>query len=227
MARSTAARSPEAPAPTGVVGPVEDMPHTVGLGPPESAPNRPGGGRSEGTAGWFVVSWAAVVTRTRGFAYACECHDDDLSWIPSDSVWGPPEAGFDLGLSHWDQPMPERLAGVADVDALHDAGRFRFANVLQGWVDIDDGRIVGHGFGDRSGLVMGDTTVRLARGGGGRSRRWAAGDQVGRGLGRRFGGGRWCSGRRWAGGRRSRCPGRCRTRRSSAGRRRWSGRRWR
>ena len=41
--------------------------------------------------------------------------------------------------------MPERLAGVADVDALHDAGRFRFANVLQGWVDIDDGRIVGHG----------------------------------------------------------------------------------
>jgi hypothetical protein len=88
-----------------------------------------------------------------------------LSWIPSDSVWGPLKLGFDLGLSHWDQPMPERLAGVADVDALHEAGRFRFANVLQGWVDIDEGRIVGHGFGDRSGLVMGDTTVRLARGG--------------------------------------------------------------
>jgi hypothetical protein len=86
-----------------------------------------------------------------------------LSWIPSDSVWGPLKLGFDLGLSHWDQPMPERLTGVPDVDALHDAGRFRFANVLQGWVDIDDGRIVGHGFGDRSGLLMGDTTVRLAR----------------------------------------------------------------
>jgi hypothetical protein len=88
-----------------------------------------------------------------------------LSWIPSDSVWGPLKLGFDLGLSHWDQPMPERLTGVAEVDALHDAGRFRFANVLQGWVDIDDGRIVGHGFGDRSGLLMGETTVRLARGG--------------------------------------------------------------
>ena len=88
-----------------------------------------------------------------------------LSWIPSDSVWGPLKLGFDLGLSHWDQPMPERLTGVADVDALHAAGRFRFANVLQGWVDVDDGRIVGHGFGDRSGLLMGDTTVRLARGG--------------------------------------------------------------
>ncbi|MEP6648291.1 MAG: cyclic nucleotide-binding domain-containing protein [Lapillicoccus sp.] len=88
-----------------------------------------------------------------------------LSWIPSDSVWGPLKLGFDLGLSHWDEPMPERLSGVENVDALHEAGRFRFANILQGWVDIEDGRIVGHGFGDRSGLLMGETTVRLARGG--------------------------------------------------------------
>jgi hypothetical protein len=88
-----------------------------------------------------------------------------LSWIPSDSVWGPLKLGFDLGLSHWDQPMPERLSGADDVQALHDAGRFRFANVLEGWVDVEGGRIMGHGFGDRSGLLMGDTTVRLARGG--------------------------------------------------------------
>ena len=85
-----------------------------------------------------------------------------LSWIPSDSVWGPLKLGFDLGLSHWDQPMPDRLGDVADIDALHEAGRFRFANILQGWVDVEEGRIVGHGFGERSGLVMGETTVRLA-----------------------------------------------------------------
>ncbi|HEU5000440.1 MAG TPA: cyclic nucleotide-binding domain-containing protein [Lapillicoccus sp.] len=88
-----------------------------------------------------------------------------LSWIPSDSVWGPLKLGFDLGLSHWDQPLPDRLSGVDEVQALHDAGRFRFANVLQGWAEVEDGRIVGHGFGDRSGLLMGETTVRLARGG--------------------------------------------------------------
>lgn len=88
-----------------------------------------------------------------------------LSWIPSDSVWGPLKLGFDLGLSHWDQPMPDRLAGVADIDALHEEGRFRFANILQVWADVEDGRIVGHGFGERSGLIMGETTVRLARGG--------------------------------------------------------------
>jgi hypothetical protein len=88
-----------------------------------------------------------------------------MSWIPSDSVWGPLKLGFDLGLSHWDEPLPDRLGGVEDVDALHEAGRFRFANILQGWVDVENERIVGHGFGDRSGLLMGDTTVRLARGG--------------------------------------------------------------
>jgi hypothetical protein len=88
-----------------------------------------------------------------------------LSWIPSESVWGPLKLGFDLGLSHWDEPMPDRISGVDEVQALHDTGRFRFANILQAWVDIEDGRIVGHGFGDRSGLLMGETTVRLARGG--------------------------------------------------------------
>ena len=88
-----------------------------------------------------------------------------MSWIPSDSVWGPLKLGFDLGLSHWDEPLPERLSGVEDVASLHERGRFRFANVLQGWLEVEDRQIVGHGFGDRSGLLMGETTVRLARGG--------------------------------------------------------------
>ena len=123
-----------------------------------------------------------------------------LSWIPSESVWGPLKLGFDLGLSHWDEPMPDRISGVDEVQALHDTGRFRFANILQAWVDIEDGRIVGHGFGDRSGLLMGETTVPVA--------------------------GRWWSGRPPAAGRRSLCPGRFRTHRSCGGRRRSCGRRW-
>ena len=45
-----------------------------------------------------------------------------LSWIPSESVWGPLKLGFDLGLSHWDEPMPDRISGVDEVQALHDAG---------------------------------------------------------------------------------------------------------
>jgi hypothetical protein len=88
-----------------------------------------------------------------------------MSWIPSESVWGPLKLGFDLGLSHWDEPLPEAISGVQDVDELCEHDRFRFANVLQVWADVEDGRITDHGFGERSGLVMGATTVRLARGG--------------------------------------------------------------
>jgi hypothetical protein len=88
-----------------------------------------------------------------------------MSWIPSDSVWGPLKLGFDLGLSHWDEPLPDAISGVQDVDELCEHDRFRFANVLQGWVDVNDGGVADHGFGERSGLVMGATTVRLARGG--------------------------------------------------------------
>lgn len=88
-----------------------------------------------------------------------------LSWIPSASVWGPLKLGFDLGLSHWDPPPPDALAGLDEVDSLRDADRFRFGNRLEGWAEFDGGRLVDHGFGERSGLVMGATTVRLAGGG--------------------------------------------------------------
>lgn len=88
-----------------------------------------------------------------------------LSWIPSDSVWGPLKLGFDLGLSHWDRPLPDRVHDLDEVRTLREQDRFRFGNVLEAWVDVEDGRVVDHGFTGRSGLVMGATTVRLARGG--------------------------------------------------------------
>ena len=88
-----------------------------------------------------------------------------LSWIPSDSVWGPLKLGFDLGLSHWDHPLPEQVSDLDEVRTLREQDRFRFANVLEAWVDTEDGRIVHHGFTERSGFVMGATTVRLVRGG--------------------------------------------------------------
>jgi hypothetical protein len=37
--------------------------------------------------------------------------------------------------------------------------------VVSGWVDVEDGRIVGSGRADESGLVMGSTTVRVAQAG--------------------------------------------------------------
>lgn len=85
-----------------------------------------------------------------------------LSWIPSASVAGLLRRGFDLRLSHYDDPPPDVLADVADVHALRDADGFRFANVLAAWAEFDAaGSATSAGYLPVAGLVMGSTTVRL------------------------------------------------------------------
>jgi hypothetical protein len=80
-----------------------------------------------------------------------------LSWIPSEAVTGGTRIAFDAGFTHYDDPPP---AQVDDVQQLGAAGRFRFANLLRAWIDVDDaGGITGHGYSGRG--LMGSTTVRL------------------------------------------------------------------
>ncbi len=86
-----------------------------------------------------------------------------LSWIPSESVSGMLRRGFDVGLSHYDQPPSDAILDVAEVRRLRDADVFRFANVIGGWAEVMDGRIQDAGFTSDAGLLMGSTTVRLAR----------------------------------------------------------------
>jgi Cyclic nucleotide-binding domain len=86
-----------------------------------------------------------------------------LSWIPTASVSGVLRRGFDVGLSHYDQPPPDLIADAAQVHRLRDADAFRFANLIGGWADVVDGRIGDAGFSPDAGLLMGSTTVRLAR----------------------------------------------------------------
>ena len=83
-----------------------------------------------------------------------------LSWIPSEAVTGMAKAAFETGFTHYDPPPPDTLDGF---DGLRAADRFRFANVVSGWADVEDGRIVRAGYGDDSDVVMGSTTVRLGR----------------------------------------------------------------
>jgi len=59
-----------------------------------------------------------------------------VSWIPSEDV-------------------------IGNLEAWRDAGRFRFANRLSAWVDIEEGRIVDAGYA--GGGMMGKTTVHLAK----------------------------------------------------------------
>jgi len=82
-----------------------------------------------------------------------------VSWIPSEAVTGPVLKGtFDAGITSYDEPPPD---AIDDLDAWRAAGVFRFANHLQAWAEIEDGRIVDAGCS--GGGLMGSTTVRLAK----------------------------------------------------------------
>ena len=65
-----------------------------------------------------------------------------ISWIPSESITGPSKLPFGFGVTHYDQPPPDRLE---DLEALRTSDRFREANELRAYIEVEDGRIVGAG----------------------------------------------------------------------------------
>jgi Cyclic nucleotide-binding domain len=76
-----------------------------------------------------------------------------LSWIPLGATEGFNRLTFGLlRVAHYDQPPPEVLG---DLDELVGAGRVRFANRLEAWIEVRDGRIVdaGQRGGGRSGVT--------------------------------------------------------------------------
>jgi hypothetical protein len=81
-----------------------------------------------------------------------------ISWIPAEAVEGPSKIPFELGVTHYDVPPPDRI-GPGDLEELRKSDRFREANELRAYVDVEDGRIVGHGY--LGGGKIGATTVRL------------------------------------------------------------------
>ncbi|MEO5704089.1 MAG: cyclic nucleotide-binding domain-containing protein [Candidatus Limnocylindrales bacterium] len=79
-----------------------------------------------------------------------------ISWIPSEAIEGLSKVPFELGVTHYDQPPPDH---IDDIEALRKADRFREANELRAYVDVENGRIVGQGY--LGGGHIGSTTVRL------------------------------------------------------------------
>ena len=79
-----------------------------------------------------------------------------ISWIPSEAVAGGTRVPFDMGVAHYDPAPPDR---VDDLAALRDADRFRFANRLSAWIEVDGDAVTGAGY-DGGGMI-GSTTVRL------------------------------------------------------------------
>ena len=79
-----------------------------------------------------------------------------LSWIPSEAVKGMTRLPFEMGVAHYDPPPPDVLD---DLDGLRQADRFRFANELRAWIEVDDGRVVA--WGHAGGGHIGSTSVRI------------------------------------------------------------------
>jgi len=79
-----------------------------------------------------------------------------ISWIPSEAITGPSKVPFEFGVTHYDQPPPDRLD---DIEELRVSDRFREANELRAFIDVEDGRIVGAGHLGQGHI--GATTVRV------------------------------------------------------------------
>jgi hypothetical protein len=87
-----------------------------------------------------------------------------ISWIPSEAITGSTKLPFSMGISHYDEPPPDSLDGdsiVAVLDDLRLHDRFRFANHLAAWIDVEDGKIVDSGC--TGSPMIGSTTVRVGR----------------------------------------------------------------
>jgi len=79
-----------------------------------------------------------------------------ISWIPSEAIEGPSKIPFELGVTHYDAPPPDR---IDDLEDLRKTDRFREANELRAFIEVEDGRIVD--FGHLGQGHIGATTVRV------------------------------------------------------------------
>jgi Cyclic nucleotide-binding domain len=86
-----------------------------------------------------------------------------VSWIPSEAIAGLAKMPFEAGILHYDEPPPDV---IGDLEALRVADRFRFANELRAYIDVEvdgDGRRRIVGFGHIGGGHIGATRVRVGR----------------------------------------------------------------
>jgi hypothetical protein len=70
-----------------------------------------------------------------------------ITWLPFAALDALPELPIGVAVAHYDEPPP---AVLGDLDDLRDADRFREANQIQGWIEVDRGRIVDYGRDGRS-----------------------------------------------------------------------------
>jgi hypothetical protein len=80
-----------------------------------------------------------------------------ISWIPSAAIAGMTRIPFEAGVTHYDDPPPDRWG---DLDAVLGPEGARFANDLRAWIEVEDGQITGYGQG--GGGRISNTLFRMA-----------------------------------------------------------------
>jgi hypothetical protein len=81
-----------------------------------------------------------------------------ISWIPSEAMTGPMRVPMDVGIGHYDQAPPDHVE-PDELARLRDQDRFRFANQLAAWVEVEDGEIVDAGYSGAA--YVGSTTAKV------------------------------------------------------------------
>jgi hypothetical protein len=81
-----------------------------------------------------------------------------VSWIPSEAATGAMKLAFAAGLAHYDDPPPDI---IEDLEALQAAGRFRFANRLAAWIEVEDGRIADGGYSGQGYITSTHLTLAV------------------------------------------------------------------
>ena len=79
-----------------------------------------------------------------------------VSWIPSEAITGPSRIPFEVGVTHYDEPPPDKLESL---EALRTSDRFREANELRAFIEVEDGKIVNAGHLGQGHI--GATTVKI------------------------------------------------------------------
>ena len=80
-----------------------------------------------------------------------------ISWIPSAAIVGVTRIPFEAGMTHYDDPPPDEWT---DLDSVVRPEGARFANDLQAWIEVQDGRIAG--YGQTGAGRVSNTLIRLA-----------------------------------------------------------------
>lgn len=83
------------------------------------------------------------------------------SWIPSEGIPAPLRLPFDLGMTHYDTPLPDRIDHGVQLEDMIGDDDCRAINSLHAWIDVDPetDTIVGHG--QSGGGLVCSTTVAL------------------------------------------------------------------